>query len=127
MTNEYGPGNLNAPWDIVARPPYYYVANLSGAATYQILQFTLDAGNNFVLAGHYGTTGTTSPPGIFFGPRRFLAVRSDALIIVDSDTGTDERLVSFADINGAGWATYGSFGNTSTGIGHFKFWSLSAC
>ncbi len=116
---------LNTPWDVISKPPYIYVANLSGAANNQILRFSLDASNNFIAQGNFGTQGNTTSQGVFYGARRFLAIRNDSLIVAScyniSSPGL-ANLVSFSDILGSNWTTFGSFAIVP-GINQFKLWA----
>lgn len=121
MLTQYGPGNLSQPWDVINYPPNIYVANLNGGPNYKIIQFTLDSSNNFVPAGNYGVSGTTTAKGVFYGPNRFLAIRNDSLVILDNGGTTDRKLISMDDITGTNWMTYGTAG---IGVDAFKFYSV---
>ncbi len=73
--------------------------------------------------GSFGTSGTGgTTAGEFYGPHNFVAILNKKLTIID---GTDyfARLVSFSDIDGTNWETYGSWDNAGNGVGVFKFFS----
>jgi hypothetical protein len=112
------PVGTGAPWDVMYRAPYVYVANLAGAVDNQIIQ--LDTGMNRIdgLGTYYTSTGPGA--GDFWGARRFLALRPSGFIVADD--GTDgmtnaDRLVSFDDISGANWDAYGSEGTGTDQFG----------
>jgi hypothetical protein len=113
VTNSYTT-NLNTPWDTTVRPPYVYIANYGGPSA--ILQLDM----NLQFVGGYGTIVAVldTTPGHFYGPERFLAIRNDALIIIDEGSSLD-KLVSIRDITGSNWLTYGS---TGEGVGQFRFY-----
>ncbi|OHD71743.1 MAG: hypothetical protein A2W19_15475 [Spirochaetes bacterium RBG_16_49_21] len=121
VVGQYTSASLNTPWDVMTVPPYIYVANLGGGANNQILRFSLDSNNSFIPQGNYGTFGTTATPGIFYGARRFLAIRNDALIIADSNTISLSQLISISDISGANWTPFGTHGSL---INQFKLWAV---
>ena len=70
----------------------------------------------------YGTSGSVGTEGQFVGPYNFVAVMNKKLTIVDSAM-TSAQLVSFDDISGTNWATFGSFDNSGGGTNVFKFFS----
>ncbi len=99
------------PWDVMYRAPYLYAANFAGAVNNQVIQ--LDTGMNRIDG--IGTYYFSITPGVgdFYGARRFLAIKPNGFIIADDgvDGGTNvDRLISFDDLYGTGWATYGSEG-----------------
>ncbi len=61
----------------------------------------------------------SSNVGDFYGPHNFLATMNNHLTIMDFESGNSfSRLVSFDDITGKGWQSYGNFG---IGDGEFVF------
>ena len=121
ITKTFSSANLISPEDVQFKAPYIYVANPSGPNNFKILQ--LDTNLQYVPG--YGTQvtpfATNTNPGMFYGPRKFLAIRNDSLIIIDDiPTGTDiDKLISIQDIAGTGWTTYGTEGK---GVGQFMFY-----
>ena len=65
--------------------------------------------------GSYKESPLPSEIGKFVGPHKFLATLNDNLTIMDYNV-TVSRLVSFDDISGSGWITFGS-----SGIGDNQF------
>ncbi len=109
-------GSLN---DITIQNGYLYALNNSGVAKIEVFDpDDLTAGP----MDSYGTSGSTGTKGEFVGPHIFAAVLNKKLTIVD---GTDysAQLVSFDDILGTNWETYGSWDNSGNGTGVFKFFS----
>jgi hypothetical protein len=113
-----GVSYLINPEDTLVKPPYVFVANPGGSNNYKILQ--LDMNLQFVTGYGIQATGVDTAQGHFYGPRRFLAIRNDSLIIVDDYTiGTDlDKLVSMNNMLGSGWNPIGSSGG---GVGEFMF------
>jgi hypothetical protein len=112
---------LSNPTDIQVKWPYLYIINSSGVNNYKILQLTIDSGNNFTISGHYGTqatAGTDLTPGAFYGPTKFVSLRNDGLIIMDSMIGYS-RLVHINDDLMSGWDTVG--GANGSGTDQFNF------
>jgi len=112
--------NLNGPEDVRVISPYIYVANANGGANLKILQ--LDGNLQFVAG--YGSQVAIPPdtnPGQFYGPRHFVAIRNDSLIIMDdySAPTNADKLVSITNILGAGWTTLPTTGD---GQSLFKFY-----
>jgi hypothetical protein len=59
----------------------------------------------------------------FVGPEQFVAVLNKPITLID-ESSTVDRLVSFGDMTGAGWTTYGSTGSSRSGAtGVFQFYS----
>ena len=56
-----------------------------------------------------------------YGPETFVAAINRKFTLIDEKSGTD-RLVSFDDMTGTNWATYGSHGGSGT-PGFFDFYS----
>ncbi len=100
-------------------PPYVYVTNTS-LTGYMIFRFDLADLGNQVNYGTLYTSGITTTQGYFYGPRRFVGIRNDALIIIDEDGSNHDKLVSMTDITGSNWACFGTYG---TGINQFRFYS----
>ena len=98
------------PYDILVKGDYIYV---SDPAAPKIVR--LDKNLQFVDS----FSGPASDP--FLGPERFVAILNKPITVVDQNTThTKARLVSFDDMSGAGWTTYGSYG---TGPGQFEFYN----
>ncbi len=70
----------------------------------------------------FGSSGAPGTKGEFIGPHNFVAVMNKKIYLVD---GTDfsAQMVSFDDITGTNWETYGSWDNNGDGTGVFKFFS----
>jgi hypothetical protein len=108
---------FNGPWDVMVKGDYVYVSDPNNTTnTGQVVRLSknLDSAVSF--------SGPASDP--FLGPKRFVATLNAPITLIDESysNGTD-RLVSFKDITGAGWATpYGSTGNADT-PGYFRFYS----
>ncbi|MBP7734982.1 MAG: hypothetical protein KA369_03325 [Spirochaetes bacterium] len=111
---------LYAPWHVLIKDPYIYVANLNGANGYRILMFNKNL--DFLQGYGNGTTSINTTQGWFYGPRRFLAILNRKITIIDDDDAADvDKLISMDNINGDGWTTYGSY-SMSAGTGYFKFY-----
>ncbi len=110
---------LSTPWDTQVKPPYVYVTNLYGADGERVLQLNMD----LLLVDSYGNEATTvnTSQGMFYGPRKFLKVLNEKIIIID-DRASDsfDKLVSMDDIDGNGWATLPTSGD---GQSLFLFYS----
>ena len=106
-------GTLVYPWDILVRGDYVYVSDSSGK---QIVRLTRSLG--FVDS----FSGPASDP--FLGPERFVAILNKPITVMDEGIST-KRVVSFNDMTGAGWTTYGSLGNSTLGPGYFEFFNSS--
>ncbi len=121
-------GNLQNAYDLLVKGNEVYVANNAGGANQMIERFTIDtAANTITYADGYGNqTLLSSPPtpaGQFFGPRQFLGIRNDGLVIVDNGSGV-ARLVYMTDMAGLGWNVYGQWGYTAQGQGYFRCFSV---
>jgi hypothetical protein len=125
--------NLVTPMDVQVRPPYVYVANLNGnfgdfiRDGYNIFQLQIDSANALSPAAHYGnsTGGSPTPPFGFHGPRHFVGLRNEYLIVIDEGFGPSDRLVSFGNILGTGWVSYPATGSSSgSGVGQYNFYSF---
>lgn len=111
------------PEDIMVRGSSVYVANPEGADGYKIIELT--TGLEFVAA--YGSQNIEFPDtatGRFYGPRRFVAIRNDELIIIDDlyQGGYYDKLVSMTGMTGANWKT---FPDTGDGQAYFRFFYSS--
>jgi hypothetical protein len=51
-----------------------------------------------------GTTNANPGPGLFWGPRRFVAILNDKFYLIDEGVG--DNLVSFSDFNFNDWQRY---------------------
>jgi hypothetical protein len=118
VTATYTTG-INQPWDTLVKGDYVYVANTFGGVDLQILQLPLD----FSSSVGYGNSGATTLPGIFYGPRRFVAILNEEITIIDDDIGGGDldKLISIDDITGANWTTLPVTGD---GQGLFHFYSF---
>ncbi len=87
---------LNAPYDVIVKEPYVYVAQ-----TGEVQQIVQLAKNLQQITGSYdGPFGDE-----FFGPSRFVARLNDSFYVID-ENGDMDRLVKFDSITGGGWQTY---------------------
>ncbi len=119
ITNYYN-ANLNNPWHVLVKSPNIYIANASGASGYKIIQ--LDSSLRFVKAYGNSTASVNTDKGMFYAPRRFLAIRNDKITILDDLIGVEaDKLVSMDDIDGTNWETYPKTGN---GQSLFHFYTL---
>jgi len=110
--------NLLDPWDVVVKSPYVYISNRNGESGYKVMQFD----QNLQFIRGFGPQDDLSPPaqaGYFYVPERFVAILSKRLILVDENNSGYNRLVSFNNLEGAGWVTYGT---TGAGVGQFNFY-----
>ena len=101
------------PWDVLVNGDYIYVSD-PAASTPQIVR--LDKDLKFVdsITGH----GADS----FLGPERFVAILNKPITVIDEpSSGGVNRLISFNDMTGAGWATYGT--GSGSGTGQFMFFN----
>ena len=105
----YSGGALSYPYDVLVNGDYIYVSD-PGAA--QIVRF--DKNLSFVDS----FTGPASDPLV--GPQRFVAILNKPITVVDQVSYYDDtllteiyvdRIVSFGDMTGAGWTSYGSHGS----------------
>jgi hypothetical protein len=105
-------GGLLFPWDIMVKDNYVYVSDYSAK---KILRFSTN------LQPVDSFPGPTSDPLV--GPKKFLAILNKPITLID-DAGpsTPRRLVSFNDMAGDGWTTYGSYTPSTPGVGQFHFY-----
>jgi len=115
--------NINTAGDVLVKEPYLYIANLNGTSGYKIIQLDTDLG--FIAAYGNQSAAVDDIPGNFYGPKRFLAILSKKIAILDEASTNEpasfrgDRLVSIGDIAGTGWKTYGQTGG---GTGQFEFY-----
>jgi hypothetical protein len=116
VTSYSDTGTLVFPYDILVNGDYIYV---SDPAAPKIVRLTKDL--NFVDS----FSGPGSDP--FLGPERFVAILNKKITVIDQphdsnsfSLTTNARLVSFGDMTGAGWTTYGSYGAAQD---QFKFYN----
>jgi hypothetical protein len=106
-------GATDLPWDVLYYKGTIYVASV---ISQNIVRLDTD------LAGITGGPLAADPDNlddIFYGPRRFVGINKDKIIVIDdSDMDNSDRLVSFSDIDGTGWVSYGSYGS---GVDQFIF------
>ncbi len=119
VTHAYSTNLVSPVEDVLYKAPYVYVANPSGANGVKIIQ--LDATLTFVAG--YGIAATAFPStatGAFYGPRRFLAIRNDVIIMIDEAGGSSDfdKLLSISDMTGTGWTNFGTYG---AGTNQFSF------
>lgn len=95
-------------------------ASIGGSGA-QIEMFAADDLAGGALSS-FGIPGAPATKGELIDPHNFVAVMNKKIYLVD---GTDysAQMVSFDDITGTNWETYGSWDNTGDGIGVFKFFS----
>jgi hypothetical protein len=101
------------PWDVLVNGDYIYVSD-PAASTPQIVRLSknLDSAVSF--------SGPASDS--FLGPERFVAILNKPITVIDEPTSSGtNRLVSFDDMTGAGWTTYGTL--SGSGTGQFMFFN----
>lgn len=108
--------NAASQTDVVHTGGRIYAANPSGTNGSMIVE--LDSGTGAVIDsfGSYPSDPLNPGKGEFGGPRRFVAVGNRRLTVIDDDgMGGDfrveDRLVSFENVDGDGWQTYGTTGS----------------
>ncbi len=113
-TTFYGPN------DVLVKDSYVYVSDPGDSynnpnPTPKIVRLTksLDFVDSF--------SGPASDP--FRGPERFVAILNKPITVIDEGGTTVDRLVSFSDMTGAGWTTFGS---TGSGQDQFQFYNAYA-
>ncbi len=101
------------PWDVMVKDNYVYVSDL-GAKTIVRLTTNLQPVDSF--------PGPTSDR--FVGPKRFLAILNKPITVIDDSGSSTRRIVSFNDMAGGGWTTYGSYPGLfiTPGVGQFQFY-----
>jgi len=106
------------PWDVSVQGGYVYSTHVLDLGVKKVARSGLDL--NFIDE----FTGPGSDP--FYGPRRFVAILSRKLTVIDEGyTGVDSnRLAAFSDMAGSGWTTYGATGSST---GQFNFYSYYSC
>jgi len=113
--------NLSYPWDTLVFGDNIIVSNFNGADGYRIivLDKNLNLVNNF---GNNPADPLNPTEGDFYGPGRFVAILNKRITLTNEAGGPPfyDQLVSFDDINGNDWTTYGSSGS---GVGQFYFFS----
>ena len=122
VTYSYGIGLLADPWDTLVKDDYIYVANLNGTANTKIMQFY----NNLTYITGYGIDSATANtnPGIFYGPRRFIAILNRKITVIDEGPFPEniDKIASFDDIIGTDWETFPT-GNDD-GQSNFTFFNV---
>ncbi|MBN2159957.1 MAG: hypothetical protein JW807_11225, partial [Spirochaetes bacterium] len=120
LSSDYYSGTYT-PSDIEVKGSNIYVTYDGSGSTDKIVLLSDD----LAFLDGYGMWVGPNPslnenPGMFYNPRRFVAIRNDALIIIDdANTGFDfDKLVSIRNISGADWTTYGTEGKET---GQFQF------
>ena len=105
--------SFTSPWGIMVKGPYVYVGD-SGAGKIVRLDKNLLFVDSF----------SGPPTDLFYGPETFVAVLNRKFTVIDEKSNFFDRLTSFDDMSGASWTTYGSYGNSISGPGHFDFYSI---
>ncbi len=115
---------VTACYDVLLKSPYIYVANYLDNTGNQIMQYTVNSSNVFTKTANYGNRSliATTSPGQFYGARKFVAIRNDALILIDSGQPSSEiaKMVSLTNLSDLGWNASGSYG---TSTNQFHFWA----
>ncbi|MBW8003603.1 MAG: hypothetical protein FVQ80_16590 [Planctomycetes bacterium] len=111
------PTNLITPWDILVKQDYLYIANPGGASDLNIIRLNKDLASPI----GYGSYGTDTSKGTFYGARRFVAILNKKITIIDDDDpgAYRDKLISMDDINGTNWTTLPTTGDGQT---LFKFY-----
>ena len=110
-------GSLSSPWDVLVNGNYVYVSDFGAK---QIVRFDKNLNRLDSISG-YGTDS-------FLGPERFVAILNKPITVIDEAVGSGpgrDRIVSFNDMTGAGWTTYGSTATVGAGpppAGQFTFY-----
>ncbi len=114
----YTPGSNWDPYDVSVRGGYVYTTHALSSGVKKVARSDLNL--NFIDE----FTGPASDP--FYGPRRFVAILSRKLTVIDEGfMGVDSnRLASFSDMAGGDWTTYGS---TGSGTDQFNFFNSYIC
>jgi hypothetical protein len=110
--------SFDSPWGIMVKGPYVYVSdnNVGGTGKAQIVR--LDKNLQFVDSFPGPSTDLS------YGPETFVATLNRKFTVIDEKSNFFDRLVSFDDMSGAGWTTFGSYGSATSGPGHFDFYSV---
>ncbi|MGD0724595.1 MAG: hypothetical protein ABSB63_03445 [Spirochaetia bacterium] len=103
---------LSYPYDVLVNGNYIYV---SDPGDIKIVRLTKD----LTLVDSF--SGPASDP--LGGPERFVAILNKPITVIDEGGSGGDRIVSFNDMTGAGWRTYGS---TGSGEGQFEFYNSMA-
>lgn len=115
---------VTACYDVLSKPPYIYVANYLDNTGNQIMQYTVNSSNVFTKTANYGNRSAiaTTSAGQFYGARKFVAIRNDSLILIDSGQFSTyiAKMVSLSTLNDLGWNASGTYGNSTN---QFYFWA----
>ena len=109
-------GTLTTPWDVLVNGNYVYVSD-QGNSFSSIQGKIIRLSKNLEFVDEFA--GPASDP--FLGPERFVAILNKPITVTDRNN-SGARLVSFSDMTGEGWTTYGSLG---TGQDQFQFYGGS--
>lgn len=127
----YTNGNFQVPWDTLVKEDengnYLYVANCRNVASpvdLAIVRLNLD----FTSPVEYGineSLASNTNKGVFYSPRRFVAVLNRKITIIDDNEYESaptnfDKLISMDNIAGDNWETYPVSGG---GQGLFRFYS----
>ncbi len=121
---------LSWGYDIKVKKPYIYVGNSGGLTDYLILKYRIDAEDeilhtaSYTIVEHFGTRTASADlsNGMFYGPRKFMAIRNDGLYIIDNnETGYLCKMIGLGTepLLGSGWSAFGAYG---PGASQFKFY-----
>jgi hypothetical protein len=113
-------GPLVSPYDVLVNGGYIYVSD-QGNPSYPIPGRIIRLSRDLKFVDDF--TGPPSDP--FYGPEGFVAILNKPITVADKTNypTNQARLVSFDNMTGGGWKTYGSFGS---GQDQFMFY-YSAC
>lgn len=112
---------LVMPEDVEVKKPYIYIADGGDGPIDKIVQLDSHLENPAGYGTWLNTPDAKTTEGQFWGPRRFVGIRNDALIIIDDSSQPYTNLgelISMQDITGKGWTPYGSDGKDP---GEFQF------
>lgn len=114
---------LVTPWHVLVKGNYLYIANSDGTGTNsQIIQLNTDLSSPVGFGQNVDAVNTAL--GMFYNPRRFLAILNRKITIIDDENqfpANLDKLVSMDDILGTNWVTYGTQGS---GAGQFNFYNF---
>ncbi len=102
-----------SPLGIMVKGSYVYVGDVGSAKVVRLNNTNLSLVDSF--------PGPSTDP--FYGPEAFLAIINRKFTVIDEKSGPYDRIASFDDMTGTGWATYGS-SSTSPSTGIFNFYGI---
>lgn len=118
--------NLNAPWDILVKDDYIYVANYAGADDFKIIRFDQNLGSELGF-GKAAVDYLDTAPNHFQGPHRFIAILNKKFYLIDEEESSPlgqedvEKIVAFDDELSSSWEAFdpSSIGQTAFGFYHW--------